>query len=156
MLKRPTATRRNSTLSLLLVILLVSCSDDHREPGNVISDRSGLSIDLAWSTNGSIASALSQADLDLDVYKDDGEILSSYNTHEFEHVDFTEIPGDGVFTVKISAYEISEESNYTLKISGVAKNKTFLVSGNLKRNSPSEVSVVKIVKKGDQFTLAQL
>jgi len=145
-----------SMIALGVLIILTSCGNHEKEPANSISDNSGLSIDLNWTTSGNVPSALSQADLDLDVFKGDGEILSSYNTNEFEHIDFTDLLEDGVYTVKISMYEISKKSNYTLKISGATKNKTFKVSGFLDGNTEPTVPVLKITKEGDHFTLAQL
>lgn len=143
-------------IASVVLIVLTCCGNESKEPANSIWDGSGLSIDLNWTTNGNVPTALLQADLDLDVYKGDGEILSSYNTNEFEHVDFTDLLEDGVYTVKISMYEIFNKSNYTLKISGATKNKTFKVSGFLDGNTQSTVAVLKITKEGDHFTLAQL
>ncbi|MBA4053327.1 MAG: hypothetical protein C0490_01310 [Marivirga sp.] len=149
-------TKIRSIIALGVLVILSSCGNDAKEPANSISDDSGLSIDLNWTTSGNVPTALLQADLDLDVYKGEGEILSSYNTNEFEHVDFTDLLEDGVYTVKISMYEISKKSNYTLKISGATKNKTFKVSGFLDGNNQSTIPVLKITKEGDHFTLAQL
>jgi hypothetical protein len=38
-----------------------------KEPANVIIDNKGLSIDLKWATNKNEPTALTDADLDLDV-----------------------------------------------------------------------------------------
>lgn len=142
---------------LLAVTVLNACEDDQKEPSNRITDSKGLSIDLAWTTKSNVPAALIEADLDLDVLNGDGEVLSSYNSEEFEHVDLTSLFDDGAYTVKISLYDISKRSDYTLKITGAANGKTFKVSGSFNADDIQPiVSILKITKAGEQFTLSEL
>lgn len=146
-----------STIALLVIVALNACGDVQEELSKSIIDGKGLSIDLDWTTRSNVPTALIEADLDLDVYKGDGEILSSYNSDEFEHVDLTNLFEDGAYTVKISLYEISKRSDYTLKIRGAANGKTFKVSGFFKAaDDQPAVSILKIIKAGEQFTLSTL
>jgi hypothetical protein len=146
-----------STIVLFAIIALNACSDVQKELSSSIIDGKGLSIDLDWTTRSNVPTALIEADLDLDVYKGDGEILSSYNSDEFEHVDLTNLFEDGAYTVKVSLYEIRKRSDYTLKIKGAANGKTFKVSGFFKgADDQPSVSVLKITKAGERFTLSTL
>ncbi|HMG89688.1 MAG TPA: hypothetical protein VK589_06500 [Chryseolinea sp.] len=127
-----------------------------KEPANVIIDTKGLSIDLKWATNKNESTALTDADLDLDVLSSEGEILSSYNKSEFEHVNLTSILADGTYTIKVSLFEMYKKSKYTLSVTGAACGKNFNATGVLKEGVQPSIDVIKIVKSGDQFTLTTI
>lgn len=127
-----------------------------KEPGNIITDTKGLSIDLKWATGKNEPTALAEADLDLDVLDANGEILSSYNKSEFEHIDLTSLLADGTYIIKVSLYELYSKSNYTLSITGATTGKIFNASGILIEGLQSSINVLKIVKSGDSFTLTTI
>jgi hypothetical protein len=130
-----------------------SCDDTPKEPRNIITDTKGLRIDLKWATGKNEPTALTDVDLDLDVVNNKGEILSSYNKSEFEHIDLTSILEDGTYTVKVSLFEIYKKSRYTLSITGATSGKNFNASGVLKDGILSSVDVLRIVKSGEKFTM---
>jgi len=147
----------HSSIVLLAIIALTAWVDDQKEPSNCIRDGKGLRIDLDWTTGGNIPGALLEADLDLDVFKGEGEILSSYNSYEFEQVDLTNTFEDGVYTVKVSAHEISNRCDYTLKVSGSATGKSFRVVGVFNTDEVQPTAfMLKITKVGEQFTVSAL
>jgi hypothetical protein len=113
-----TKTSLSAVIFTVALFAQTSGNNQPKEPGNVITDAKGLSIDLKWTTNANEATALTQADLDLDILNSEGEILSSYNKSEFEHVDLTSLFDDGTYTVRVSLFEIHKASNYTLSITG--------------------------------------
>jgi len=135
------------------LLSLTSCDNAPKEPRNIIRDTKGLSIDLKWATSKNEPTALAEVDLDLDVVNNKGEILSSYNKSEFEHIDLTSILADGTYTVKVSLFEIYEMSKYTLSIRGATSGKNFNASGVLKDGIQPSIEVLKIVKSGEKFTL---
>ncbi len=146
------------TLSFVVVLSLMfivgACVEEQKEPYHSISDAKGLRIDLEWTTGSNEATSLKETDLDLDVFNSDGEILSSYNTDEFEQVDFANDFEDGVYIVKISVHEISDQSDFTLKVSGALSGRTHRKSGVLLVSQIQQtLPVLEIVKKGRNFTL---
>jgi len=130
-----------------------SCDDTPKEPRNIITDTKGLRIDLKWATDKNEPTALTDVDLDLDVVNNKGEILSSYNKSEFEHIDLTSILEDGTYTVTLSLFEIYKKSRYTLSITGATSGKNFNASGVLKDGILPSIDVIRIVKSGEKFTM---
>jgi len=151
-------TKTTLSVAIFAIALLAqACGNDSpKEPANVITDNKGLSIDLKWATNKNEPTALTDADLDLDVLNSDGEILSSYNKTEFEHVDLTSLLADGTYTIKVSLFEMYEKSKYTLSVTGATCGKNFNASGVLKEGVKPSIDVLRIVKSGDQFTLTNI
>jgi hypothetical protein len=151
-------TKTTLSVAIFAIALLpqASGSDSPKEPANVIIDNKGLSIDLKWATNKNEPTALTDADLDLDVLNDDGEILSSYNKTEFEHVDLTSLLADGTYTIKVSLFEAYENSNYTLSVTGATSGKNFNATGVIKDGAKPSMDVLRIVKSGDQFLLTNI
>jgi hypothetical protein len=150
-------TKTTLSAAVFGIALLVQPSENApKEPTNVIVDTKGLSIDLKWATNKNKATALTDADLDLDVLSSGGEILSSYNKSEFEHVDLTSLLADGTYTIKVSLFEMNKKSNYTLSVTGATCGKNFNATGDLKEGTQPALDVLKIVKTGDQFTLTAI
>ncbi|HEX6889060.1 MAG TPA: hypothetical protein VF141_00150 [Chryseolinea sp.] len=151
-------TKTTLSAAIFGIALLVQPADDNapKEPTNVIVDSKGLSIDLKWATDKNKPTALTDADLDLDVLSSDGEILSSYNKSEFEHVDLTSLLADGTYTIKVSLFEMNKESNYTLSVTGTTCGKNFNATGELTEGIQPSINVLEIVKSGDQFTLTSI
>ena len=151
-------TKTTLSAAIFGIALLVQTSDNTppKEPANVITDNKGLSIDLKWATNKNEPTALTDADLDLDVLSSDGEILSSYNKSEFEHIDLTSLLADGTYTIKVSLFEMYKKSKYTLSIRGAACGKNFNATGVLTEGVQPSINVLRIVKSGDQFTLTAI
>jgi len=151
-------TKTSLFAAIFAIALLAQTSCDHtpKEPRNIITDTKGLAIDLKWATGKNEPTALSEADLDLDVLDAKGEILSSYNKSEFEHVDLTSLLADGTYTIKVSLYELYKKSNYTLSITGATSGKIFNASGVLIAGFQSSINILKIVKSGDKFTLTAI
>lgn len=151
-----TKTTLSAAIFGIALLVQTSVTNSPKEPANVIIDTKGLSIDLKWATNKNEPTALTDADLDLDVLSSDGEILSSYNKSEFEHVDLTSILADGTYTIKVSLFEIYKKSKYTLSVTGTTCGKNFNTTGVLKEEVEPAIEVLKIVKSGDQFTLTTI
>jgi hypothetical protein len=151
-----TKTTLSAAIFGIALLLQTSRNDAPKEPTNIIIDAKGLSIDLKWATNKNEPTALTDADLDLDVLSSDGEILSSYNKSEFEHVDLTSRLADGTYTIKVSLFEMYEKSKYTLSVTGAASGTNFKATGELKEGIQPSIDVLKIVKSGDQFTLTAI
>ena len=151
-------TKTSLFAAIFAIALLAQTSCDHtpKEPRNIITDTKGLAIDLKWATGKNEPTALSEADLDLDVLDAKGEILSSYNKSEFEHVDLTSLLADGTYTIKVSLFEMYEKSNYTLIVTGATCGKNFNASGVLKEGAKPSIDVLRIVKSGDQFLLTNI
>jgi hypothetical protein len=151
-------TKNTLSVTILAIALLAQApgNNSQKEPANVIIDNKGLSIDLKWATNKNEPTALTDADLDLDVLNADGEILSSYNKTEFEHVDLTSLLADGTYTIKVTLFEMYEKSKYTLSVTGATCGKNFNASGVLKEGAKPSIDVLRIVKSGDQFLLTNI
>jgi len=148
-------TTLSPVVLFVAIFCLSGCNNRSKEPANIITDGSGLSIDLKWNTTtDQVASAVT--DLDLDVLNTEGEVLSSYNSNEFEHVDLTNLFADGTYTIKISLFEIYKKSHYTLSVKGVMTGKTFSISGFFQDEIQPAIAILKITKAGDQFTMASL
>lgn len=151
-----TKTSLSAVIFTVAMFAQTSGNNHPKEPTNVIKDSKGLSIDLKWTTNSNEATALTQADLDLDILDSEGEILSSYNKSEFEHVDLTSLFDDGTYTVRVSLFEIHKASNYTLSITGSTTGANFKATGALKDDAKPSIDVLKIVKSGNQFTMTTI
>lgn len=149
-------TSLSAAFFAVAMLVHTSCDNTPKEPGNIITDAKGLSIDLKWATGKNEPTALTEADLDLDVLDAKGEILSSYNKSEFEHIDLTSLLADGTYIIKVSLFEIYKKSNYTLSITGAASGKIFNATGVLIEGLQSSINVLKIVKSGDKFTLTAM
>jgi len=151
-------TKTALSAAIFGIALLVQTSGNNapKEPENVIIDTKGLSIDLKWATNNKESTALTDADLDLDLLSSEGEILSSYNKSEFEHIDLTSLVADGTYTIKVSLFEMYKKSKYTLSITGSGCGKNFNATGVLKEGAQPSIDLLKIVKSGDQFTLTSI
>ena len=146
-------TSISAAIFAIAVLAQTSCDNTPKEPHNIIRDIKGLRIDLKWATSKNEPTALTEVDLDLDVVNNEGEILSSYNKSEFEHIDLTSILADGTYTVKVSLFELYKKSKYTLSITGATCGKNFNASGVLKNAIQPSFEVLKIVKSGEKFTL---
>ena len=151
-------TKTTLSAAIFTIALLAQTSGNEipKEPENVIRDVKGLSIDLKWNTSKNDPTALVEADLDLDVVTSEGEILSSYNKSDFEHIDLTSILADGTYTIKVSLFEIYKASKFTLSVSGSTTGKSFETSGELIDATQESMNVLKIVKSGNQFILTQI
>ena len=151
-------TKTSLSAAIFTVAMLgqTSGNDILKQPANIITDTKGLSIDLKWATSKNEPTALTDADLDLDIVNNEGEILSSYNKSEFEHLDLTSRLADGTYTIKVSMFEIYKKSKYTLSIRGTTSGKNFNASGVLKNGIQPSIEVLKIVKSGNKFTLTTI
>ena len=151
-----TKTSLSAAIFTIAMLGQTSGNDIPKEPANIITDTKGLSIDLKWATSKNEPTALTDADLDLDIANNEGEILSSYNKSEFEHIDLTSHLADGTYTIKVSMFEIYKKSKYTLSIRGTTSGKNFNASGVLKNGIQPSIEVLKIVKSGNKFTLTTI
>jgi hypothetical protein len=151
-------TKTSLSAAIFTIALLGQTSRNiiPKESDNIITDAKGLSIDLKWATSKNEPTALTDVDLDLDVVNNEGEILSSYNKSEFEHINLTSLLADGTYTIKVSLFEIYKKSKYILSITGASSGKNFNASGVLKNGIQPSVEVLKIVKSGNKFTLTTI
>ena len=151
-------TKTSLSAAIFTIALLGQTSRNiiPKESDNIITDAKGLSIDLKWATSKNEPTALTDVDLDLDVVNNEGEILSSYNKSEFEHINLTSLLADGTYTIKVSLFEIYKKSKYILSITGASSGKNFKASGVLKNGIQPSVEVLKIVKSGNKFTLTTI
>lgn len=141
-----------------VAVLIAENSENNapKEQENIINDTKGLSIDLKWNTSKNDATALVEADLDLDVVSVEGEVLSSYNKSEFEHVDLTSLLANGTYVIRVSPFDIQKKSQYTVEITGSTNGKKFSATGVVNDGSQSSIDVMRIVKSGNQFTFTKI
>lgn len=147
------------TLALVIlgssVNMLTSCSDSDPVPTDVITDESGIKIDLDWSvTGGTSADALEKTDLDLIVYKNGSAYNSSESTNTFERIEMD--PADGTYVVKVLLFRTSANVSYTVTANGqtVSKPITF-TSTFASTDDDLEVETLTIVKSGSKYTVTQ-
>jgi hypothetical protein len=143
------------------MIGLNSCSKDDEEPANVINDADGIEVVLEWSTGGTDAQAIDDADLDLKLVYDGVQIASSNSTSAFEDLndfDFSAFD-DGEFTVQVRYYGAytTDDVTYTVTVGGVSVTKTFSVDGSFADEDEGDlVDVIEITKAGNKYTLDDL
>lgn len=147
------------------VIVLNSCSDDE-VPANQIEDATGINVSLKWTTDGSTSDAISldDADIDLYLYHDQDELDWSTSGSQFENVTLDEVTttmADGTYVVKVRFYDLYENGNYTVKISG--KNSSVTKTWSFDRdftmdqeNTSVKVGVLEIKKAGNKFTMTEI
>lgn len=150
-----------TTITCLFVLgaatFFVSCSDPKETPSDVIEDADGIKVDLDWTTGGSINDALSEADLDLLIYKDGNEVLSSESWYEFERITFdASLYADGTYTVKVFMLDAEKDVNYTATVNGITVSKPVTFTSTFDSEEDGRtVDALTITKEGKKFTVKQ-
>lgn len=143
------------------VVVLNSCSDSDPVPTDVITDNSGIKLDLKWSIPGSSADPKHAADLDLRIYKngilftesDNG--LGYFEALTLNATNMTTFT-DGTYVVKVLLFSTSSGVNYVVTADGITVSKTITFTSNFP-SSPgeSEVETLTIIKAGSNYTITQ-
>ncbi len=148
----------NLLVASFLFLSIASCSSDEESaPTNVITDESGIKIDLDWSAGGTVNDALRDADLDLYVYKDGVRVLKSERASEFERIQFDpNLYADGTYTVAIFLYSTTKNVNYTATVNGVRVSKPYTFTSTFAANDEQRmVDGLTIVKAGSKYTITE-
>jgi hypothetical protein len=138
-----------------LILLMNACSKDDPKPANQIADEDGLTIDLEWSTGGSISQSL--ADLDLDLYLRKGTQLVDQSIYgsQFENVSLSGLYSDGDYTVEIEVLD-GVSASYTLFVEGIKSSSKKSYSGTISvSENGATITCVTISKKGNTYTISQ-
>jgi hypothetical protein len=151
-------TRILAAILITGFVALISCSSEEEVPSNVIKDDSGIKIDLDWSTGGTVNDALADADLDLIIYKNNVEVLSSKNVASFERIEFDpNLYADGTYVMAIYLYSNDEDVNYTATVNGITVSKPYTFSSNFATEDDNlEVKALNIVKSGNSYTVTDI
>jgi hypothetical protein len=151
-------TRILAAILITGFVALISCSSEEEIPSNVIKDDSGIKIDLDWTTGGTVNDALADADLDLIIYKNNVEVLSSKNVASFERIEFDpNLYADGTYVMAIYLYSNDEDVNYTATVNGIAVSKPYTFSSTFATEDDNlEVKALNIVKSGNSYTVTDI
>jgi hypothetical protein len=139
---------------LSTIVFFSACSSTDEVPSNVIEDADGIKVDLDWTTGGSSKDALTDADLDLQIFKDGTKVLYRETT-DFERITFdAALYADGVYIVKVKQYEASKNSNYTVTVNGISVTKPYTFTSNFNfADKGRVVDAIKITKTGKKFEM---
>jgi hypothetical protein len=151
-------TRILAAILITGFVALISCSSEEEIPSNVIKDDAGIKIDLDWTTGGTVNDALADADLDLIIYKNNVEVLSSENVASFERIEFDpNLYADGTYVMAIFLYSNDEDVNYTATVNGIAVSKPYTFSSTFATEDDNlEVKALNIVKSGNSYTVTDI
>jgi hypothetical protein len=158
MLRNRFYTRILTAMLITGLVALISCSSEDEIPSNVIKDDSGIKIDLDWTTGGSVNDALADADLDLIIYKNNVEVLSSEKTSSFERIEFDpNLYADGTYVMAIYLYSNDENVSYTATVNGVSVSKPYTFTSSFTAEDDNhEVKALSIVKSGNSYTVTEI
>ncbi|UII24615.1 hypothetical protein LVD15_14920 [Fulvivirga maritima] len=145
------------SLLTLSFLILISCGEsEDKLPDNVIENSEGIIIDLEWSTGGSSAQSLEDADLELYLYKGTEEIASSAG-YGFEDVSILSYYGDGAYTIKVELYNSKDRVDYSLYLNGIDANENMLYESYfLSSDKGAVVDYLRVVKDGNRYTITNL
>ncbi|MEO7989366.1 MAG: hypothetical protein ABI663_07490 [Chryseolinea sp.] len=140
------------------VAVLSSCGDSDPVPTDVISDESGIKLDLEWSiAGGTTNDALTASDLDLRVYKNGVIVTDSDYASSFERIELA--PGDfadGTYVVKVYLYNTTTDVNYVVTANGLTVSKPVTFTSNFDSEADKlEVETLTITKSGSKYTITQ-
>ncbi|GAA0892929.1 hypothetical protein GCM10009122_26080 [Fulvivirga kasyanovii] len=143
-------------LFLIFAGFVACSSDEEKLPENVVKSSSGLEVTLEWSTGGSSTQAQEDADLDLFLMKDGGEVDTSEGA-SFEKVKIESFFADGDYYVEVQYYAGAVAVDYSLYINGVGstENKVY-ESSFLSSDKGLVVRYLKINKAGETYTITDL
>ena len=146
-----------SALLLTGVAFLSSCSKDDDDPSNVITDSEGVVVTLEWTTGGTSSAALSDADLDLYIYKDGNEIASSEHASSFETAYIANANADGTYLLNVYGYDVTKGGTYTIKVTGQNVTTSFTFTGPFTLTDDGhDFDAVKVVKSGTKYTVTKI
>jgi len=151
----------NILISLLFIVLTaVACGpveEEEARPENVIVSSEGLTIELEWSTGGSVTQALDEIDLDLFLLKDSEVITSSENGSSFEDVTIDDIYSDGDYFIDVEFFSGEIAVDYTLFVRGNESNESNTYSSSfLSSDRGVSVQYLRIEKSGNTYTIFDL
>ena len=151
-------TRILAAILITGFVALISCSSEEEIPSNVIKDDSGIKIDLDWTTGGTVNDALADADLDLIIYKNNIEVLSSKNVASFERIEFDpNLYADGTYVMAIYLYSNDEDVTFTATVNGISVTKPYTFSSSFAAEADDqEVKALNIVKSGNIYTVTDI
>jgi hypothetical protein len=146
------------TMLITGFVALISCSSEEEIPSNVIKDDTGIKIDLDWTSGGTVNDALADADLDLIIYKNNIEVLSSKNVSSFERIEFDpNLYADGTYVMAVYLYSNDENVNYTATVNGITVSKPYtFTSAFAAEDDNREVKALNIVKSGNSYTVTDV
>ena len=156
MLSNRFITRILTAMLITGLVAMISCSSsDDEVPSNIIKDDTGIKIDLDWTTGGTVNDALSEADLDLIIYKNDVEVLSSKKSAGFERIEFDpNLYADGTYVMAVYLYSNDEDVTYTATVNGVTVSKPYTFTSTFdSEDDDREVKGLTIVKSGNSYTV---
>jgi hypothetical protein len=140
------------------IVWLSACGDPEPSPSNEIKDSQGIKIDLDWTTTGSTNDALTDADLDLYVYKGGVEVLASEASFAFERITFDpNLYADGEYTIKVYSFKVSKNANYVVTVNGNSVDKPYEFTSNFVANDTDRfVATLTVTKTGNKYTVKQI
>lgn len=151
-----------SVLALAAVAFLSSCGGDDETPKNVINSADGVTVALTWTTGGTSAEALEDADLDLYLYGSASSTVSvesSTSGSQFEDFVVSDVDfEDDTYTVKVLLYEnVGEvEIDFTATVS--AGDKEIETTGTFATSVTDGTyeAVFTIKKVGNKYTVNKI
>jgi hypothetical protein len=152
----------NYASTLLLVSALIvmnSCNkDDDEKTVDTITDAGGLEFSLTWSTGGTEAEAISEADWDITVYDSNEDYVagsaafSTFETFTVEPTDMT----NGTYNVELAGFDITAGGELTLVITGVNDNASFTYKRSFSATEGTFFNFVRITKEGNTYRIERL
>lgn len=148
-----------SSLAIVAFSMLVlsSCSKDDKDPtpANEIRDDEGLTIELEWSTGGSVSQSQEDQDLDLFLYKGTTLVDGSASVSSFEEVGLSGLLSDGDYKVSMEVFD-EHAANWTVYIKGTKSNTTKTYTGSVSTSDyGATIEVLTLNKSGNKYTITQ-
>lgn len=136
---------------------LAGCGIEEVNPGNVITDDFGVTVELSWSTGGSALVAVREADLDLKLVAGDTLFAESIQANQFEQVRIFGSDTRGEYTAKVVLASTTKPVDYTLTVRGVSNvnANVYRATGTFSDADPEGTEGVTVVisKEGSVFTM---
>jgi hypothetical protein len=143
-----------SCVVVTLMLLSCSSSDEPSDP-RIITDDSGLDIDLEWTTGGSISQSQNDTDLDLKIRKGTTTVDYAYSL-SFEKVQLLDIYADGEYIIELEVASIAKATSYTVFFSGIKSNEVKQYQGSVSTSEKgSIIEFIRITKSGKKYTLSR-
>ncbi len=142
---------------LIGLFAVAGCGTEEVNPGNVITDDFGVTVELSWSTGGSALVAVREADLDLKLIAGDTLFSQSIQANQFEQLRIFGTDTNGEYTAKVILASTTRPVDYTLTVRGVSNvnANVYRATGTFADSDPhgTERLAVLITKNGRQFTM---
>jgi hypothetical protein len=140
------------------VLLIAGCKEENEKPYILIEDEAGIVIELTWSTGGTDEQSINEADLDIYVYDNTPvEVYYANGDSSFETLLLENSIVDGKYVVSAYTSINTAAVNYTMEISGVTVEKSFIVTGSFTSGADgAEHDRFQIIKTGTKFKIVKL